>query len=303
MWDYDGFVAKARLYFARAQAHPTAEDAVLAHWLLLGLEYLLRAPLAKINPVLLADPTGDSIMAAAGYLTKPSAQVKSIQIKTVIERLSVIIPDFRERQKDVQYLTGMRNEEMHSSDSPYERDVEQWLPHFTRVLKVVCEHLSIDPADMVGEAIVEQGQALVDEASRQLQNEISRRLTAAKAFWDGLTDEELKIRQGQAAASTTLPHLHSDGSTIQPVRCPACDETIPLNIRPVRTTHERLEDDCLVRDVVYVATGMSCPVCSLALNEPAEVRAAGIPQQYIREEREPLEDRYVDYGEPDYGND
>jgi hypothetical protein len=40
MWNYDGFMGKAGLYFTRAKEHPRVEDDVMAVWLLLGPELL-----------------------------------------------------------------------------------------------------------------------------------------------------------------------------------------------------------------------------------------------------------------------
>ncbi|MFD0883176.1 hypothetical protein ACFQ08_01170 [Streptosporangium algeriense] len=306
MWDYDGFVAKAQLYFSRAAEHRTAENDVLAHWLLLGLEFFLRAPLAKIHPMLLADMNGISIMAAAGY-PKPEGNPTSVAIKTVVERLNVIIPAFtRERVTDVTYLVGLRNEEAHSSASPYERPVEAWLPQFTRVVEVVCDHLGLDPADMLGQAILEHGRALVDAADKRLIHEVKQRIKDAAKVREGLSPEELSVRRAHIAVvhqGFGGLRMLAEGVPIERVRCPACAEEIPLELRAVRSTDERLEDDWVYRDIVYVATGMSCPVCTLVLEGTAEIHAAGIQQQYLRTERESLEERYADYGEPDYGND
>jgi hypothetical protein len=55
--------------------------------------------------------------------------------------------------------------------------------------------------------------------------------------------------------------------------------------------------------MVFVGTGMTCVVCGLELQSTAELRAAGLPQQYTREEEESLEDRFgAMYDGEDYGN-
>ncbi|MEV1249504.1 hypothetical protein [Nonomuraea sp. NPDC049750] len=304
MWEYDGFIAKAQLYFARAADHRTAENGVLAHWLLLGLEFLLRAPLAKVHPTLLADMNGESIMAAAGY-PKPNGHPTSIALKTVVERLGVIVPAFtKERAADVTYLAGLRNAEAHSSSSPYEQGVELWLPHFTRVVEVVCDHLELEPADILGDALLDHGRALVDAADKRLIHEVTQRIKAAAMIRNSLSNEELIVRRARIGTIFRgRAGLNLIDEAVEQVRCPACAEDIPLELRSVRSTNERIEDDCIYRDVVYVATGLSCPVCTLRLEGTAEIHAAGIQQQYLRTEQELLEDRYVGYGEPEYGND
>ncbi|MFB9675978.1 hypothetical protein [Streptosporangium vulgare] len=219
--------------------------------------------------------------------------------------MRVIVPAFtKEHADDVTGLAGLRNAEAHSSSSPYEQGVELWLPHFTRVVEVLCDHLGLDPADMLGDALLSHGRALVDAADKRLIHEVTQRIKAAVKIRDGLPDEELIVRR--ARISTLFPGwgglslLHE---AAEQVGCPACAEKIPLELRTVRSTNERIEDDWVYRDVVYVATGLSCPVCTLSLEGTAEIHAAGIQQQYLRTERESLEERYADYGESEYGND
>lgn len=319
MWDYDGFIGKAQLYFGRAQEHQRVEDDVLAVWLLLGLEFLLRAPLAKVNPTLLADPNGNAIMHAAGFPVKPGDQPKSIPAHTVISRLGIVITEFsKERQNDATFLIGLRNDELHGSDSPLEMDITRWLPHFTRVVDVVCLHLGLDPADIVGQQIIAQGRTLVDDADKSLEREIDKRIAAAKAVFSHLRTEEIEARRALIPRRLSFDQRHGCPpgmtitawvaamrvpSSIEFVRCPACNEEIPMRLQAVRTTDERLEEGEIVRDVVYIAIGLSCPMCDLELANTAEIRAAKITQQYVKHERETFQARYLDTFEPDYGND
>ncbi|MFF9601718.1 hypothetical protein ACF1GY_05490 [Streptomyces sp. NPDC014684] len=310
MWDFDSFIAKAKLYFARAEAHPVAEDEVVALWLLLGLEFLLRAPLAQVHPTLLADPTGDSIMHAAGY---PAGKPKSIQIQTVISRLALVIPEFKPVATDAIFLVGLRNGELHNSESPLAVDQVQWLPHFTRVVDVVCEYLDIDPAELVGENIIVHGRSLVDEEDKKLAHEIRTRIEAAKKHLAGLPAEEVTARR-EALEQRPFPfgekrteellRLLARGRRIEAERvaCPACEAGVFLRLEAVRTTEERLVDDEVHREVVYIARELFCPVCELGLTTTAEIRAAGIEQQYVKVQVEDLSERYLGNYD-DYGND
>jgi hypothetical protein len=63
-------------------------------------------------------------------------------------------------------------------------------------------------------------------------------------------------------------------------------------------------DDRIIRD--YIAVSFSCTICGLELKNTAEIRAAGIEQQYVRTESESMEQRFMsNYAddEEDYGND
>ena len=319
MWDYEGFLGKAQLYFTRAEAHAREDDeGVFATWLLLGLEFLLRAPLAKANPTLLADLNGDSIMHAAGFPTRvEGATPKSIQTKTVISRLGFIIADFnKDRESDASVLTGIRNQELHSSDSPLDTSVETWLPQFTRLVRVICDHLDLSPGDIVGEQILAQGQLLVDTADKKLEFAVAKRISSAETLFGNLRPEEIASRRQLITKQIGGPYTFPIGMDsvaalatdvywfYEMVACPACKSDVPMRLQSVRATNERLDGSEIVRDVVYVSIGLACPVCSLELTGTFEVRAASLPQQFVRTEREYLESRYgVFDDEPDYGND
>lgn len=306
MWDYDAYIGKAKLYFTRAAEHPRVDDDETPLWLLLGLEFLLRAPLAKISPLLLADVDkagGTSIMAAAGFRTRGAP--RTIQASTVISRLEIAIPDFtQDLKEDALGLIGLRNEELHTGNSPLSIDAEQWLPNFTRVLEVLCAHLGHDPADLVDGEILDQGRKLVASQDQKLENEVRKRINDAKAFFGRLTSEEVSGRRTRGNETLkVLMEASPEGSSFEVVACPACGDPGLDRLDSVRTARERIEDDEIVQEVIYIAVGFACTTCELTLSGTAEIRAAGMRQQYIRQFHEEIRDRYLDAYEPDYGND
>ena len=299
MWDYDGLIGKARVYFERAESVAEADDDAFAVWLLLGMEFLLRAPLAKVSPMLLADPNGDAILHAAGFPSGSDAkEPKSIQATTVITRLRRIIEAFTAaREDDATILTALRNRELHTSEAVLASiDIPLWLPRFTRVAEVICTHLGLDATDVVGKEVMDWGRALVDAEDKKLAHEVATRIATAKAFAEQLTGTEVHDRWETARASRKYPAVVVD--------CPACGLKVAVELEPIRTTNERLDNDEIVRDIISVARGLHCPVCNLALTSTAEVSTAGLPQQHTRTETETFEERILSSYEPDdYGND
>jgi hypothetical protein len=185
-------------------------------------------------------------------------------------------------------------------------------------VEVICTHLDIDPSTLVGHEIIQQGRALVDKADKRLEHEIKERIAASRIFFEHLKPEEIKARRGLAIEPNSR---YASGSIIarqvmaaargitrdtpfQRIACPSCKEKIAMRLDPVRSTNERLEDDEIVHDIVYIAVNLACPVCDLELKSTAEIRAAGIEQQYVRTQRENIEDRFIkEYEGEDYGND
>ncbi|MEV7201525.1 hypothetical protein [Streptomyces griseoluteus] len=310
MWNYENFLGKAQLYFSRAASHPHAEDDEVALWILLGLEFLLRAPLAKVHPTLLADPTGDSIMHAAGYHTKDP---KSIQSSGVISRLTLVIDEFAERVGEAKLLLSLRNGELHSSESPLAIAQDQWLPHFIRVADTLCKHLGLKTEDVVGADIVAHGRNLVDVEDKRLGHEVNIRIKAAKEFFSKLRADEVEARIRFATSGVgrdTLVSKYLESVTVgagqlafERVACPACECRVPLRLEAVRTTKEWLEGDQVKSETVHIARELLCPICELRLSTTAELGVAGIRQQFVIERSEELAERYAGGFEDDYGND
>lgn len=296
MWDYASLIGKAELYFSRAEAHPRAEDDEFALWLLLGMEFLLRAPLANAHPSLLAAPEGHSILHAIGI--KYDRDPKSIPTHSAIERLTHVVPAFdNDRQEEARSLTALRNTELHTGAAAVASvKHEIWLPKFMRVAEVIAAHLELDVDALVGEGVAALGRTLVDADDKRVKRDIEERITARKAFYEGLSPEEIEGRRWSVL--TFLP------DNIEAVNCPACSEQAPLDLTTTRVTSETVIDDEFVREVIMVAKQLLCQVCGLELSGPAEVAYAGLNQQYFRQTSESFYDRFIqDYVADDYGND
>lgn len=296
MWDYDSLIGKAEVYFSRAEAHPVADDDEFALWLLLGLEFLLRAPLAHVHPSLLAAPEGHAILHAVRI--KYDKDPKSIPTHSVIDRLAHVVPDFdSDRQADARHLSALRNNELHTGAAAVASvKHEIWLPKFMRVAQVIADHLDLDVDALVGESVAALGRKLVDADDKRIRHEVEKRIEASKNFYDGLSDDEIDGRRWSSSAP--LPY------TLEAVDCPNCGEKAPLELDPIRVTNETVIDDEFVSEVIMVARELRCYVCELVLSGPAEVKYAGLDQQYVRQRSESFYDRFVqDYVADDYGND
>ncbi|GAA2627149.1 hypothetical protein GCM10010411_75280 [Actinomadura fulvescens] len=311
MWGYDQFVGKTRTYFRRAAEHP-AVDEVATLWLLLGLEFLLRAPLARVHPTLLADRGSESIMHAAGFPSGPSAgNVKSIGIAEVCKRLLQVVDGFAEIKDDAAHLITLRNAELHTASEPLAIATERWLPQFVRVVETICRHLDEEAAELVGAELMSHGRGLVQEQNERLRHEIGQRIKEAVERHAAVVAEHEGIAVLPSVHGRPKERLFGDFRVwelidpAEPIRheeaaCPACRSQADLVLQRVRATSERVIDEQLHRVVVYLATGLSCPTCALKLTGTHEIAAAGLPQQHTRTVQESIEERYLANLEPDY---
>lgn len=295
MWDFPSLIGKAELYLQRAQEHPS-QDEEFALWSLLGLEFLIRAPLAQVSPALLAAPDGDSILHAVdvGIQGEP----KSIPAATVLRRLQHVITDFgKEREVDTLFLLGLRNAELHTGSAVLATTTtEDWLPPFIRVAEVICGHLGMLVDDLVGEEVANLGRELVDAQDKRLEQMVRTRIDSAKDFYQHLKPEEVTARVLNQPSKGNLTH--------ELISCPACSQKAAVTLRRGRTLSERHDGNEFVSQVILVAQHLQCSACGLILEGPAEFKAAKLQQQYAKEERADVLDRLAyQYIDDDYGND
>lgn len=296
MWDYDGYIAKAKLFNARAESY---SDDGFALWLLLGLECLLRAPLAKIHPSLLAEPNGDSILHANGI--DAPGDPKTVSVTTVIKRLEVIIKDFPNVKAEAGRLINLRNGELHSSATVLaDIDKSDWLGAYYEVLKVIVEHLGIPITDVLPQSIALQAAEYAAENRAAIKLEVTHRVEQSNTILSTLTSIDVTAR-----LTTLLPRAAAFPEFTF-VLCPVCSNRAVLETAVVRVTRARYdeEDDLIERDFVSIAKNFVCVVCDLELHGVHEVEAAGLESEYVETIVESLAERYGEqFYEPDYGND
>ncbi len=293
MWDFDGYIGKAQEYFRRASQHDHSDDDEFVLWHLLGLEFLLRAPLAAVHPSLLAAAEGDSVLAANGIPI--DAEPKTVPSHTVLSRLTKVVGGFTiGSQRDAQTLLNLRNVELHTAEAAIQGvGNEFWLPKLVRIAEVVCGHLGLDVNDVLAPDVVQLGAKLIDAEDKKLAHEVSQRIAGARAFAQKLTEVEMAARVAALEPASVLDRLRVQ-SRRSKVQCPACATEIYAQREYVRSTRERLEEGLILKENVYVITACDCPVCGLQLTGTAEIVAGGLPQQVTVEEAESLEDMYAE---------
>lgn len=307
MFDFEEFIAKTELYFQRGAEIEEAPEG-RAVWLLLGLEFLLRAPLAKVHPALLAAPEGDSILHAVG-VERARGLPKSIPIKAVIDRLTKIDPNFGEdRGKDAAFVTELRNEELHSSSATLANAGEAvWMPPFLNVVEAVCAHLDIGVGDLLDEDLVQAAETYRATADKATQGIVTKLGKEARTRFEGLTPAEIATRASN-------PGPFKGGMKIE---CPVCGEDAAwLSLSEGRATPPKYdeEDQVINYKIVRVVNALHCNVCGLDLSGTAQVIAVGVDRLH---DTEYTEERYEGWQElmtyedamdvigvgEDYGND
>jgi hypothetical protein len=310
-YDHDALWIKAKLFLNRAMD----DDGVRsfdeqALWASLALELLAKAALARISPVLIAEPTeeGANLLVALG-LTQGSGQFSSVRAKTVLTRCHRAFRPFD--LKESSRFTQARNEYLHGPGVPFLAiPPKVWWPKFWAQVDILVKAMDKEISDLVGP----DREPTVDAHLAQNKKNVEDRTETLIA--------RAQQRHAQHTAGTMTARMVAEWNAVGnltagllrqvPQQCPACslngvlEGDGELNRIQERTLFSResvhddpdYDPDYPSFTVTIAADHFSCPHCHLVLNRYEFIRQAGLPTTF---EVEGIEDD-IDY-EPEYGND
>lgn len=315
-WSADALYNKAKVFALRAHDSPF-DSAQFGFWMSLAQEILARAALAKIHPVLLADPkTEDNIQYAFGI--NPKNPPRSIQAKTVFARCSVFIDGFTDKMSGYcLVLADRRNSELHSGAASFESvDNSKWLPSTYEVMEVLLRHMGRDFADFLGVKHEKHAVAVLKNRREGIKKEVQNRLSAARNQFEARTPEWIASRKLEAAPK--IEAWLSGNSKRRSCKCPACGSDAVATGETLGRSPVQINEHtgAITREVRVLPNAFTCAYCSLKLNDFQEMNEAGLGAIYtIQEVEDPIEffgivpEEHVDieelisnYYEPEYEN-
>jgi len=281
-----------------------------ALWASLALELLAKAALARISPILIAEPTeeGTNLLASLG-LTKGGEHFSSVRAKTIFSRCHRAFRPFD--LKESSRFTQARNEYLHGPGVPFLAiPPEVWWPKFWAQMDILVKSMDREMSDLVGP----DREPIVDRHLSQNKKNIEDRTEVL------IARARQRIAQHRAGTMTTrmVAEWNSAGDLTAwmkyktPQECPACgldgvlegDEEIERErertVRTGETSYDPLEYDYDYPTFTLTigADHFSCPNCHLVLDRLEFIEQAGLPVVF---EVERVEDS--EYREPEYGND
>lgn len=298
-WDSEALWTKARLFINRAMEESRDFDEQ-AMWATLALEILGKAALARVNPVLIANPTEDGVNAlAAAGLVEGATRFKSIQAKTVYSRCQRSFKPFDGTAATV--MAESRNEYLHASTASF-TDLPQdvWWGLFWAQAHILVEACEQDIHGFVGAA----RQVVVEEYLAKSQEHISKllesRLERARRRLEQLSSGQLSVKETERLKRIKDFSARLKYSTDH--ECPACGSGGTLEGSDASDIDEQIINYNPV-DYEVILTGtveteyFSCNECGLVLDSLALIEAAKLPTDFEADVDA------EDFWEPEYGND
>ena len=278
MWSEQEYWSKGQLYIRRAQM-AEADDGLYAFWMALAMEFIARAALSKVSPVLNADPRKvENIYFAldVGEIGTP----KTVPLHSVFLRCVEVVDGFEDQNRNFcDFLGVQRNVELHTGALPFEDlKLQEWLQSYYEVLDILCRHLERDLDDLLGSEESSAARELLQASIEGLQSSVKNSIAAHKNVFDGKSNEEQQQLRHNAlnriVSTATSAELSSS------VDCPACASSGIVEGRRVRSSIPYYENESLFENVTGLTESFVCYVCGLELPSVSHVRWSGIEPQF-----------------------
>lgn len=263
----------------------------------LSLECLGRSALAKVHPVLNADPREDTnVLYACGY---EFAKPRSLPAHSVYLRLEKVIDPFQKQHRELcEFLALQRNAHVHTADLPYENlGTGKWLARYYDTIAVIHEFLGKPLKSFLGKEGADVAMELIKTLNEDVLSAVKSKIAAHKKVFDAKPEEEKK-KLLDATSSIFAYSYHDQDHCI----CPSCGGKATLSGARFKELPEQYYDGELSMEVEYLATSFECKACELTLISIEEIAHADLPTHFTKVESTSLHDLYEPEHYQEYDN-
>lgn len=289
-WAFDPLFSKAQLYAERAHSE-NIKSSMFGFWMSLCTELLARAALAKMHPVLLADPTSEgNIHYVFGVV--PKNNPKSVHAKTVFARCSIFVEKFTDQMSGhCLILADRRNKELHGGEAAFEGiDPSTWLPKTYEVFEILLNHMGKSFEDLLGKEHAAGAQSMLKDRRDHIEKDVKDRISQCKKHYDAMPGDELTERAPKIEQS--LKRWLSSTPLGNSAKCPACGFDGALHGESLNRGIAKVSevDGNITREVTVLPTNFRCAVCNLKLDGYQELLQADLGTVFVNvEEEDPIE--------------
>lgn len=278
-WRQEDLWAKAKLFMERA-AQQDRESDIFGLWAAMGLELLARSALAKISPMLLAEPDKEqrNILHALGHGS--GAGPRSISTMQVLFLCRTLVAEFTEDEfKAAASIVSRRNDELHTGTAAfYAYPTQNWLPGFYRCCKVLSEFQDESLTTLFGEDEASVAEQSLQRAEQSTLSSVRALIAAHQKVFNAKEESERESLATDAAQkSEALSH-----SGHHRVICPACGSSATVQGDLYGGERVAHSDGLITVRQSVVPTRFACIACGLKLAGYGELHAAGVADHFTQ---------------------
>jgi hypothetical protein len=274
-WSADALLKKAQRYAAEMLSY-SPDDWQFGLASTFVLEFLARAALSNINPVLLADAKDwNNIYFAIGRTpTAPKFIPRSIDSISVFARLREIIAPFTPEQEGfaAQHL-NRRNEELHTGATPFDGIKPTWLAPFYQTCQILLQSVKEDLVLLLGADGAKAADSLIAAYRDESAKAVMKAIAAHKTVWESKDPAEQDKAKTQALTWAMRQAGHR-------VACPACGNDALLIGTPISEAKRKLDGDLIVETQQYLPAKFECVACGLKIAGLSQLSACGLGVVY-----------------------
>ncbi|CAJ60376.1 MULTISPECIES: hypothetical protein [Frankia] len=301
-YDHQAMWSKAKVFLNRAMDNnPERSFDEQAFWAAASLELLGKAALARVSPLLIADPTEDglNILIATG-LIEGTAKFTSVTASTIFKRCQRAFRPFN--AADAQRFADARNEYLHGSTVAFMALPPQaYWPRFWTLASILVNAQDHDIDELVGSTRVKVVESYLEQNSHNIEHRTESLIERAKQRINQYRAGTLPAKiQAEWRAN---PDLTAGLTYATTQGCPACGGIGELEGYDSSDMTYEYHFDGDVEDPVYATATVkvpsdyfSCPTCHLVLDRYELIQQAGLPETFEAFDDDPPE-------EAEYGND
>jgi hypothetical protein len=274
-WSADALLAKAQRYAQEMSAN-SGDDWQFGLMSTFVLEFLARAALAKVNPVLLADSRSSSNLyfAIGRAPTAPKFIPRSIDVAVVLERLHEVLPEFTPEQEGfaAQHI-NRRNEELHTGGTPFDGIKTSWLAAFYQICEILLRSMGEQLTFLFGRDEAKTAATLIAASKDESAKAVKKAIGAHRTVWESKdpAEREKAARQASTWAMRQTGHR---------VSCPACGNDALVVGAPVSEPVRKLDGDFIVETQQYLPAKFECVACQLKIAGLSQLSACGLGDPY-----------------------
>jgi hypothetical protein len=273
---------KAKLYARRATA-ASRDDPTFGLWATIALEFLARSTIARVHPVLVADPQEPQyLLYAFGFRTDRSP--RTIAAKAVFARCQAIVPGFTDTERTfAMTLIERRNAELHSGSPAFHGiPSSEWLAEYYRVCDILLKGQGRGLGHLFGGDEAKTARKLIRAAESNVKSKVLSELARLGNEFRALPRAQ---RKKLAAEGRKRAELSATSRALATrVRCPSCNSWGVQWGQRVRTGEPIAEEDIILIKSVVLPTKFECVACGLTLTSHGELHFAGIGDRFTVDE-------------------